>query len=121
MLRWAAFLAFVGGLIAQLYDFPASNAILLVAGGLMVLALICYLVAGGWAESHGDEKLRLTGHMLILYGSASFLTWLWKLPFGWPAIGTGIFLFLLATFLRRRRLKEETLTENRIEEIGKSA
>lgn len=119
VIRLLAFLVFVAGLLLRLMSYPGSTATLLAAALLMLVSLVGHLINGGWANSYSDERVRLAGHMLMFYGFASFLTWLWQLPFGWQAIGSGAVLLLIATVLRRRRLRETQGPESRIDEIGR--
>lgn len=118
-LRLLAFLAFLVGLSLRLLQWPGGTLALLVAMAIMLLALVGSLVAGGWAMSHPDEKVRVAGHLCILYGASTYLDWLWDLPMGLPAIGSGVVLLLLANWLRRRRRREETAPETLIDEIGR--
>jgi membrane protein implicated in regulation of membrane protease activity len=118
-IRLAAFILFFVGLLLRLVDMPWHTETLLVAAGLMMAALLGHLFNGGWSNSHPDEKVRLGGHLLLLYGFSTMLTWLWQLPWGWPAIGSGACLLALATWLRYRRQREDHGPESRIDEIGR--
>jgi len=118
-LRLLAFIAFVVGLLFRLLRWPGGTVALLLAMGLILIALVGGLVAGGWAMSHPDEKVRVAGHLCILYGVSTYLDWLWQLPLGIPAVGSGLVLLVLANWLRRRRRREETGPESLIDEIGK--
>ncbi len=109
------------GLLLRLLQVPGANETLLGGGSLVLLALIGNLLAGGWEMSKPDEKIRLAGHMLILYGFATYLQWFHGLPLGFQAVMSGLLLLLLATWLRHRRRRDEPAAdiEDRIDEIGR--
>lgn len=118
-LRTLGILSVCVGLIFRILHWPNANLLIAVGGSLVVVALLLNLINGGWEMSTSDEKVRLTGHLCILYGFATFLAWLPRLPLGPQAIISGVLLLVLAYILKRRRLKAEQDPAARIDEIGK--
>lgn len=119
VVRVAGFLSICLGLLFRALHWPYGNLMLAVGGSLVVVSLMLNLINGGWEMSTSDEKVRLAGHLCILYGFATFLAWLPNLPLGPQAIVTGILLLALAYILKRRRLKADKDPANQIDEIGK--
>ncbi|MEM9985203.1 MAG: hypothetical protein AAF804_08925 [Bacteroidota bacterium] len=117
VLRTLGFLAVAIGLLFRVLHWPYANLSITIGGGLILLVLLLNLVDGGWAVSSPEEKVRLAGHLTILYGFASFLNFLPKLPFGTQAIYSGLILLGLAAVIRWRAKEEDPAAQ--IDEIGK--
>ncbi len=119
VLRTLGFLAVAAGLLFRILHWPYANLSIITGGGLILVVLMLNLVDGGWALSSPEEKVRLVGHLTILYGFASFLNFLPKLPFGTQAIYSGLILLGLATVIRWRAKEKEEDPAAQIDEIGK--
>lgn len=118
--RAAGFILVCVGLLFRILHWPYGNECLIVGGALVVVGLILNLIGGGWEMSSADEKVRLMGHLCILYGFTDFLSWMPELPYGMEAIWSGLLLLGLGMVIRRRNKDTEPDPADKIDEIGKA-
>ena len=65
--RAAGFFMVCFGLLFRVMHWAYGNQLMLLGGVAILLGLVLNLIGGGWEMSSADEKIRLAGHMCILW------------------------------------------------------